>query len=256
MTIAGVLASQRPASATAPGTVLTRGVLDRISRTKGGKSAAANTANRKRMCLNSAMEYAVEIGALVRESTPVGELPYGRRLQRFRLLQHRSVTVVRTVGPVTTLPLSSYRVAPICHAPAVGDPRLSRGSRPRAGAPWADLRPQPPAQRSPEGVRHRSRWPRLRRSARWNPHRPCLSQGLPRSTEEGVQRDRGQVPAHGRSLRAEARGGFHVALDSWRPCPGRRMGGHSVAVLLRVYTKCIHGMEQEALKRIWEATRG
>lgn len=31
--------------------------------------------------------------------------------------------------------------------------------------------------------------------------------------------------------------------------------GHSVAVLLRVYAKCIHGMEKEVLQRIWEATR-
>jgi hypothetical protein len=28
-----------------------------------------------------------------------------------------------------------------------------------------------------------------------------------------------------------------------------------VAVLLRVYAECIHGMEDEILSRIWDATR-
>ncbi|MFC4588616.1 tyrosine-type recombinase/integrase [Sphaerisporangium corydalis] len=46
------------------GATLARAVLDRISRTKSGELAAANTANRKRMVLNNAMEYAREIGAL------------------------------------------------------------------------------------------------------------------------------------------------------------------------------------------------
>ncbi|GII03110.1 tyrosine-type recombinase/integrase [Planobispora takensis] len=46
------------------GAVLARAVLGRISRTKEGKLAAGNTANRKRMVLNNAMEYAREIGAL------------------------------------------------------------------------------------------------------------------------------------------------------------------------------------------------
>ena len=41
-----------------------RALLDRISRTQDGTIAAANTANRKRMVLNSVLEYAVEIGVL------------------------------------------------------------------------------------------------------------------------------------------------------------------------------------------------
>ncbi|MFI7462802.1 tyrosine-type recombinase/integrase [Nonomuraea sp. NPDC049646] len=51
---------------TAPdsGAALTRGLLARISQTKDGRQAAANTSNRKRMVLNNAMEYACEIGAL------------------------------------------------------------------------------------------------------------------------------------------------------------------------------------------------
>lgn len=46
------------------GAVLTREILARISQTKDGSAAAANTTNRKRMVLNNALEYAVEIGAL------------------------------------------------------------------------------------------------------------------------------------------------------------------------------------------------
>lgn len=46
------------------GPVLVRAVLDRISRKQDGALAAANTANRKRMVLNNAMEYACEISAL------------------------------------------------------------------------------------------------------------------------------------------------------------------------------------------------
>lgn len=46
------------------GSGLARGMLARISQTKDRKSAAANTANRKRMVLGSAMEYACEVGVL------------------------------------------------------------------------------------------------------------------------------------------------------------------------------------------------
>ncbi|MGW4638037.1 tyrosine-type recombinase/integrase [Sphaerisporangium sp. NPDC004334] len=46
------------------GPALVRGILDRVSKTKEGTPAAANTANRKRMVLNNAMEYACEIRAL------------------------------------------------------------------------------------------------------------------------------------------------------------------------------------------------
>jgi integrase len=46
------------------GAVLARRILDRISRKADGTMAAANTANRKRMVLSNAMEYACEIGGL------------------------------------------------------------------------------------------------------------------------------------------------------------------------------------------------
>ncbi len=46
------------------GAMLARAILARISQTKDGAPAAANTANRKRMVLGNAMEYACVTGAL------------------------------------------------------------------------------------------------------------------------------------------------------------------------------------------------
>jgi integrase len=52
----------------------------------------------------------------------------------------------------------------------------------------------------------------------------------------------------------------HAAVSTWLRTAGdparvAEWAGHSVAVLLRVYAKCIHAMEKEALQRIREATR-
>jgi hypothetical protein len=49
----------------------------------------------------------------------------------------------------------------------------------------------------------------------------------------------------------------HPAAWSATGDPARvaEWAGHSVVVLLRVYAKCIHGMETEILRRIWDATR-
>ena len=46
------------------GSALARRILDRISQTKDGTPAAANTANRKRMVIGNSMEYAIEIDLL------------------------------------------------------------------------------------------------------------------------------------------------------------------------------------------------
>ena len=46
------------------GPALARAILDRISKKQDGTAAAANTANRKRMVLNNAFQYAAETGAL------------------------------------------------------------------------------------------------------------------------------------------------------------------------------------------------
>jgi integrase len=52
----------------------------------------------------------------------------------------------------------------------------------------------------------------------------------------------------------------HAAVSTWLrtaddPARVAEWAGHSLAVLLRVYAKCIHGLEDEALRRIWAATR-
>ena len=51
----------------------------------------------------------------------------------------------------------------------------------------------------------------------------------------------------------------HAAVSTWLRTAGdparvAEWAGHSVAVLLCVYAKCIHGMEEEVLQRIWDAT--
>jgi integrase len=58
------------------GANLARCMLDRISRKQDGTIAAANTANRKRMVLSNAMEYACEIGAL--PSNPLKRVKWTR----------------------------------------------------------------------------------------------------------------------------------------------------------------------------------
>lgn len=52
----------------------------------------------------------------------------------------------------------------------------------------------------------------------------------------------------------------HAAVSTWLnagvPAPQvAEWAGHSVNVLLRVYAKCIHGQQHDAMRRIWEATK-
>jgi hypothetical protein len=52
----------------------------------------------------------------------------------------------------------------------------------------------------------------------------------------------------------------HAAVSTWLRTTSdaaqvAEWAGHSVAVLLNVYAKCVHGTEAEALQRVWEATR-
>ncbi|WP_243722598.1 hypothetical protein [Actinomadura sp. 7K507] len=52
----------------------------------------------------------------------------------------------------------------------------------------------------------------------------------------------------------------HAAVSTWLsagvpPAQVAEWAGHSVAVLLRVYAKCVAGQEEEAKRRITEATR-
>ncbi|MEU4718120.1 site-specific integrase [Nonomuraea dietziae] len=74
------------------GAVLARGLLDRISSTKEGKTAAAATTARKRATVNNAMEYAMEIGAL--SSNPLKAVKWTRP----RLLASVDPRVVINIG--------------------------------------------------------------------------------------------------------------------------------------------------------------
>ena len=52
----------------------------------------------------------------------------------------------------------------------------------------------------------------------------------------------------------------HAAVSTWLnagggPATGRRVAGHSVAILLRIYAKCIAGQQDEAMRRISDATQ-
>jgi integrase len=52
----------------------------------------------------------------------------------------------------------------------------------------------------------------------------------------------------------------HAGVSTWLrttsdPAQVAEWAGHSVAVLLKVYAKCVHGGETDALERVWEATR-
>jgi hypothetical protein len=95
------------------GAALARRMLDRISRTQDGTVAAANTANRKRMVLGNAMDYACEIGAL--PSNP---------LKRVKWTKPRTL---RTVDPGVVINSSQARR----FLAAVGD-QGPRGERLRA----------------------------------------------------------------------------------------------------------------------------
>ena len=71
------------------GTALARRMLDRISRKQDGSVAAANTANRKRIVLGNAMDYACEIGGM--PSSP---------LKRVKWTKPRTL---RTVDPAVVI---------------------------------------------------------------------------------------------------------------------------------------------------------
>jgi len=52
----------------------------------------------------------------------------------------------------------------------------------------------------------------------------------------------------------------HAAVSTWlnagvAPAQVAEWAGHSVAVLLRIYAKCIAGQQDEAMRRIFDATQ-
>ncbi|MGJ6967873.1 tyrosine-type recombinase/integrase [Streptosporangium sp. G11] len=286
------------------GTALARGILDRISKTLSGKPAAANTANRKRMTLNSAMEFGQEIGVLT-----------ANPLKAVKWTKPRTLT---TVDPRTVVNISQARgfLAEV-------EANSQRGKRMKAffGCMYyAALRPEEVVDLRREHLHSlpEEGWGEMRLTnaepragSRWtNSGRPRERRGLKHRAEGDTRR----VPIHPELvalLRAHLnefgtgpdrrvfigpRGGLmtdraylkvfhearakaftaeealsplmdvpyalrHAAVSTWLnagvPAPQvAEWAGHSVDVLLRVYAKCIHGQDGEAMRRISEATKG
>ena len=59
-----------------------------------------------------------------------------------------------------------------------------------------------------------------------------------------------------RSIQPAPRGRIHLASDLGDAAQVAEWAGHSIAVLLKVYAKCVPGTEDETLARISDATRG
>lgn len=284
------------------GALLTRCVLDRISRTKDGRTAAANTANRKRMCLNNAMEYAVEIGIL--STNPLKAVNWtkprtlttidprvvinihqarrflaaveahgerGRRMKAFfacmyfAALRPEEVVDLRQEHLVS-LPDNDW-----------GEMRLTN-AEPRAGSRWTNSGNV----RERRELKHRAAG-----ETRPVPIHPELCAMLRDHIRQfgtgpegrifigprgGLMTDRAYLKIFHESrakafTEAEAKSPLmdvpyalrHAAVSTWLnagvPAPQvAEWAGHSVNVLLRVYAKCIHGQQGEAMRRIWDAT--
>lgn len=285
------------------GPVRVRAILDRLSRKQDGKPAAAHTANRKRIVINNAMEYACEIGAL-----------HANPLKSVKWTRPRTLT---TVDPrVVINPAQARRFF------AAVEAHSRRGHRMKAFFGclyYAALRPEEASDLRRDNLvslsqhgwgemilthsmpRSGSHWtdsgkPRERRALKHRaegdtrrvPIHPELVAMLREHLEDfgtgprgrlftgprgGIITDRAYLKVF-REARAqalttqEARSPLldvpyalrHAAVSTWlnagvAPPQVAEWAGHSVAVLLRVYAKCIAGQQGEAMRRICDATQ-
>lgn len=284
------------------GSALVRRMLERISRKLDGGMAAPNTANRKRMVLNNALEYACEIGALpanplkrVKWTKPrtlrtvdprvvinpdqarrflaaVGDQgPRGERLVAFfgcmyyAALRPEEVIDLRQEHLIS-LPPSGW-----------GEMRLTH-SEPRSGTRWTNSgksRERRALKHRPDGeTRAVPIHPELAAllGSQLDEH-PNISGRLFTGPRGGVvaewsylavfheARRRALTPAEAATpLMSRPYDLRHAAVSTWLNAgvPAAQVAewaGHSVAVLLRVYAKCIAGQQGEAKRRIEEATK-
>ncbi|MFG1748594.1 tyrosine-type recombinase/integrase [Streptosporangium sandarakinum] len=285
------------------GAVLARAVLTRISQTLDGKTAAANTANRKRMVLNNAMEYGQEIGLLtgnpikaVKWTKPktlstvdprtVINIEQARRfLTAVRRNSQRGERMEAFFGCMYYAALRPEEVVDLrrTHLHSLpeegwGEMRLTN-AEPRAGSRWTNS--GKPRER--RGLKHRAEGDT--RSVPIHPELVALLRAhLDRfgigpegriflGPRGGLMTDRAYLkvfhearkqaftPEEAASTLMEVPYALrHAAVSTWLnagvPAPQvAEWAGHSVDVLLRVYAKCIHGQQGEAMRRIWEATR-
>jgi len=287
------------------GATLARGMLARISQTKDGKPAAANTANRKRMVLGNAMEYACEIGALpanplkaVKWTKPrtlttvdprvvinaeqarrffaavAANSERGRRMKAFFGCMYYA-----GLRPEEAVDLRREHLVSLPEDPGEWGDMLLTHSEPRSGSRWTSTgkpRERRALKHRADGdTRHVPIHPDL--VAMLREHLAAYGTGPdgrifigPRG---GLMTDRAYLKvfheARAAALTAEEAASplldvpyalRHAAVSTWLrtasdPARVAEWAGHSLAVLLRVYAKCIHGMEDEALRRIWDATR-
>ncbi|NBE95500.1 integrase [Nonomuraea sp. KC401] len=285
------------------GAVLTRHVLARISQTKQGKPAAANTSNRKRMVLNNAMEYAQEIGEL--SSNPLKAVKWAKQrtlttvdprvvinisqARRFlkavenhsergrRMKAFFGCMYFAALRPEEVVDLRQEHLVSL-PADDWGEMRLTN-AEPRSGSRWTNSGKV----RERRELKHRAVG-EIRRV----PIHPELSNMLIEHLKEfgagpggrifigprgGLMTDRaylkvfheararGFTPSEARSPLMEVPYALrHAAVSTWLnagvPAPQvAEWAGHSVDVLLRVYAKCIYGQQDEAMRRIFKATR-
>ena len=279
-----------------------RAMLDRLSRKQDGKPAAANTANRKRIVLNNAMEYAREIGAL--PTNPLKSVKWTRRRtlstvnprvvissaqarRFFAAVEAHSVRGQRMkafFGCLYYAALRPEEASDLRRENLVSLPKQGWGamvlthSVPRAGSHWTDNgRP-----RQRRALKHRADG-----DTRHVPIHPELVAMLREHLEDfgtgprgrlfigprgGIITDRAYLKvfheARAQALTAQEASSpllevpyalRHAAVSTWlnagvAPPQVAEWAGHSVAVLLRIYAKCIAGQQDEAKRRISEAT--
>jgi integrase len=287
------------------GAALARKLLDRISQTKEGKSAAASTANRKRMVLNNAMAYGCEIGVL--QANPLKTVTWTKprtlttvdprvvinavQAQRFlravgelsergkRMKAFFGCMYYAALRPEEAVDLRKSHLVKLPEAAGEwGELQLTH-AEPRSGSRWTDSGQV----RERRALKHRADG-----DTRRVPIHPELCALLRQHITEfgygpdgrifigprgGLMTDRAYLKvfheARNKAFTAEEAASplmdvpyalRHACVSMWLRAAGdpaqvAEWAGHSVAVLLRVYAKCVHGMEGEALRRIWDATR-
>lgn len=280
-----------------------RAMLERLSRKQDGKPAAANTAMRKRIVINNAMEYACEIGAL--PANPFKSVKWVRprtlstvdprvvispaQARRFFAAvgahSKRGKRMKPFFGLMYYAALRPEEASDLRHENLVSLPRHGWGemilthSVPRSGSHWTDSGKP----REPRALKHRADG-----DTRRVPIHPELVAMLREHLDEfgtgphgrlftgprgGIITDRAYLKVFHES-RAEALVAQeassplldvpyalrHAAVSTWlnagvAPAQVAEWAGHSVAVLLRIYAKCIAGQQDEAMRRIFDATQ-
>ncbi len=289
----------------APGTgpARTRAMLDRISKKKDGTAAAANTANRKRMVLNNALQYAAETNAL--PVNPLNAVKWTRP-RTLKTVDPRTVVnsdqarrllaAVAGTGPRGERMVAFYgcmyyaalrpeeavdlRRDNLIDLPDDGwGEMLLTHSEPRSGTSWTDTG----LARQRRELKHRA--PGETRTVPIHPelvvllrdhlkkYRTAPGGRIFIGPRGGILTDRAYLAVFHKARAAAFTGPEaasllarrpydlrHAAVSTWlnagvAPPQVADWAGHSVHVLLRVYAKCISGQQDEAKRRILEATR-